>query len=154
MARAAPIGTHARVQVELRVSLAILALVAVLPAVIENEYWRGVLIVSMYFALLAVAWNLLAGYTGQFSLAPATFGMLGAYTTGLLAYHLGLPPLAGFQRPFPWPDSSDSCSAALCYACADRILRIDHAFVRRDHADRDQQLDRDHARSLASASPD
>ena len=88
-------GTRARLRSEFLVSLAILALVAVLPASITNEYWRGVVIVSMYFAMLAAAWNLLAGYTGQFSLAPGTFGMIGAYTTGLLAYHLGAPPLVG-----------------------------------------------------------
>jgi branched-chain amino acid transport system permease protein len=69
--------------------------VALLPLVMTSDYWRGVLIVSMYFAMLAAAWNLLAGYAGQFSLAPAAFGMIGAYTTGLLAYHLGAPPALG-----------------------------------------------------------
>jgi branched-chain amino acid transport system permease protein len=89
------IGSRGRMNVEFAVSLLALAAVAMLPHVIVNEYWRGVLIVSMYFALLAAAWNLLAGYTGQFSLAPATFGMLGAYTTGLLSYHFGASPLVG-----------------------------------------------------------
>src|SRR5439155_1430385 len=49
----------------------------------------------MYFALLAAGWNLLAGYTGQFSMAPACFAMIGAYTTGLLAYHLKIAPSLG-----------------------------------------------------------
>src|SRR6202162_170913 len=49
----------------------------------------------MVFAMLAAAWNLLAGYTGQFSLAPATFGMIGAYTTGLLAYYFATPAFLG-----------------------------------------------------------
>jgi branched-chain amino acid transport system permease protein len=89
------IGPRARMNNEFVVSLVALAVVAVLPLVIGNEYWRGVLIVSMYFALLAAGWNLLAGYTGQFSLAPATFGMIGAYTTGLLSYHFGASPLIG-----------------------------------------------------------
>jgi len=89
------IGTRARLRSEFAVSLGILAVVALLPAFVTNDYWRGVVIVSMYFAMLAAAWNLLAGYTGQFSLAPATFGMIGAYTTGLFAYHLGAPPLVG-----------------------------------------------------------
>lgn len=88
-------GTRERLRTEFFVSLAILTFVAVLPALIMNEYWRGVVIVSMYFAILAAAWNLLAGYTGQFSLAPATFAMIGAYTTGLLAYYLKLSPLVG-----------------------------------------------------------
>jgi len=84
-----------RMRTELRASLVILAAIAVLPAIVVNEYWRGVVIVSMYFAMLAISWNLLAGYSGQFSLAPATFGMIGAYATGLLAYHFGAGALAG-----------------------------------------------------------
>jgi branched-chain amino acid transport system permease protein len=88
-------GTRGRMRIELWASLAILAGIGVLPAIVTNEYWRGVIIVSMYFAMLAAGWNLLAGYTGQFSLAPATFGMIGAYATGLLAYHLGAGALAG-----------------------------------------------------------
>ena len=81
--------TNTRLKVEFAVSLVLLAFVAALPAVVTNAYWQGVVVVSMYFALLAIAWNLLAGDTGQFSLAPATFGMIGAYTTGLLSYYYG-----------------------------------------------------------------
>jgi branched-chain amino acid transport system permease protein len=88
-------GSSRRTSTEFRLSLALLALVALAPAVIQNPYWLGVLIVSMYFALLAAGWNLLAGYTGQFSMAPAAFAMIGAYATGLLAYHLKVPPALG-----------------------------------------------------------
>lgn len=84
-----------RGRIELMFSLGILALVGILPAIVRNEYWQGVLIVSMYFAMLAAAWNLVAGYTGQFSLAPAAFGMIGAYVTGLLSYHFQALPLVG-----------------------------------------------------------
>jgi len=84
-----------RIATEFRLSLVFLAVIALLPLAITNPYWLGVLIVSMYFALLAVGWNLLAGYTGQFSLAPACFAMIGAYTTGLLAYHLKVAPWLG-----------------------------------------------------------
>jgi branched-chain amino acid transport system permease protein len=76
---------------ELRLSLAILAVLALLPLAITSPYWLGVLIVSMYFAIMASGWNLLAGYAGQFSLAPAAFAMLGGYATGLFAYHLHAP---------------------------------------------------------------
>jgi len=41
--------------------------------------------------ILAASWNLLAGYTGQFSLAHHAFAAVGAYTSGLLAYHWGVP---------------------------------------------------------------
>ena len=76
---------------EMRLSLVVLAVLALLPLGISSPYWLGVLIVSMYFAMLSCGWNLLAGYTGQFSLAPAAFAMLGGYTTALLAYHWNVP---------------------------------------------------------------
>jgi branched-chain amino acid transport system permease protein len=89
------LGPRVRTRTEFILSLVILAVIAMLPLAVVNDYWRGVIIVSMYFAMLAAGWNLLAGYTGQFSLAPATFGMLGAYTTGLLSYYFGISPLIG-----------------------------------------------------------
>ena len=32
-----------------------------------SEYWQHVMIVGMYYVIMAASWNLLAGYTGQFS---------------------------------------------------------------------------------------
>lgn len=87
--------SNTKTTVEFRAALVAMAIVALIPLGVSNPYWLGVLIVSMYFAILAGAWNLLAGYTGQFSLAPATFAMIGAYTTGLLNHYFGVPPLLG-----------------------------------------------------------
>ena len=84
-----------RLRTDFRASLVILALLACVPIFITSPYWLGVLIVSVYFALLALGWNLLAGFTGQFSLAPAAFAMLGAYVTALLDYHLKAPLAIG-----------------------------------------------------------
>lgn len=66
-----------------------------MPLFVSSPYTLGILIVSMYFAMLALGWNLLAGFTGQFSLAPAAFAMLGAYATALLDYHLKAPLAIG-----------------------------------------------------------
>jgi branched-chain amino acid transport system permease protein len=87
--------TNRKLRVEFIASLVVLALVALLPLVVTNAYWQGVVVVSMYFAMLSIAWNLLAGDTGQFSLAPATFGMIGAYATGLLSYYYGTGAAVG-----------------------------------------------------------
>ena len=87
--------SHDRTAVEFRLSLGLLTLIALIPAALSNPYWLGVIIVSMYFALLAAGWNLLAGYTGQFSMAPACFAMIGAYATGLLSYHWKVSPWLG-----------------------------------------------------------
>lgn len=88
-------ASHFRTRREFIASLVVLAVVAALPLVVSSEHWLGIVIVAMYYALLAIAWNLLAGYTGQFSLAPAAFAMIGAYGTGMMSYHLGLPPAVG-----------------------------------------------------------
>jgi branched-chain amino acid transport system permease protein len=84
-----------RLRTDLRAALAIVALLAFVPLFVSSPYWLGILIVSIYFALLALGWNLLAGFTGQFSLAPAAFAMLGAYVTALLNYHLKAPLAVG-----------------------------------------------------------
>jgi branched-chain amino acid transport system permease protein len=84
-----------RLRTDFRASLAVVALLAVLPLFVTSPYTLGILVVSVYFALLALGWNLLAGFTGQFSLAPAAFAMLGAYATALLDYHLKAPLALG-----------------------------------------------------------
>src|SRR6185437_10224385 len=80
-----------RLATDFRASLVVIALIALAPLAVSSDYTLGILIVSMYFALLAMGWNLLAGFAGQFSLAPAAFAMLGAYGPGLLDYHWKVP---------------------------------------------------------------
>ena len=56
-----------------------------------DEFVLHVLTIGAYYVILAVSWNLLAGFTGQFSLAQHAFAAIGAYVSGLLIYHLGTP---------------------------------------------------------------
>ena len=84
-----------RLATDFRAALVIVAALAAVPLFVSSPYWLGILIVSIYFALLALGWNLLAGFTGQFSLAPAAFAMLGAYATALLDYHWKAPLAIG-----------------------------------------------------------
>jgi branched-chain amino acid transport system permease protein len=75
------------------VAIAALAIgipLAALPFVVD-EFVRHVLTIGAYYAILAASWNLLAGFTGQFSLAQHAFAAIGAYVSGLLIYHLGTP---------------------------------------------------------------
>src|SRR5216117_15254 len=65
-----------------------------LPWVLSG-YHTYVLTTSLYYVILAIGWNLLAGYTGQFSLAHHTFAGLGAYTSALLVQYAGVPMLVG-----------------------------------------------------------
>jgi branched-chain amino acid transport system permease protein len=65
-----------------------------LPWVLSG-YHTHVLTTGLYYVILAMGWHLLAGYTGQFSLAHHTFAGLGAYTSALLVHYAGVPLLAG-----------------------------------------------------------
>ncbi len=58
-----------------------------------SEYQTHILTTSLYYVVLAVGWNLLAGYTGQFSLAQHTFAGIGAYTSALLILYAKMPML-------------------------------------------------------------
>ncbi|HEY2992349.1 MAG TPA: branched-chain amino acid ABC transporter permease [Methylomirabilota bacterium] len=60
-----------------------------------SEYQTHVFTTALYYVILAVGWNLLAGYTGQFSLAHHTFAGIGAYTSALLVLHARVPLLVG-----------------------------------------------------------
>ena len=60
-----------------------------------SEYHTHILVISAYYVILAIGWNLLAGYTGQFSLAHHTFAGLGGYTSALLILYAKVPILVG-----------------------------------------------------------
>lgn len=60
-----------------------------------NVYQLHVMIVCLFYVMMAASWNLLAGYTGQVSFAHAAFAGVGAYTSGILAVKVGLSPWIG-----------------------------------------------------------
>lgn len=59
------------------------------------EYLLHILVLVGIYTVLAVSLDLLAGHTGFLSIAHAAFYGLGAYTSALLAIHLGAAFLAG-----------------------------------------------------------
>jgi branched-chain amino acid transport system permease protein len=52
-------------------------------------------IVALHMAYMALAWNIAAGYAGQFSLGHSVFYGIGAYTSTMLFLKLGLTPWLG-----------------------------------------------------------
>lgn len=64
--------------------LIVVIFIALLLPIYVSDYWQYVFTVAFFYAIMAASWNLLGGYTGQFSLAHHTFGMLGAYASALL----------------------------------------------------------------------
>lgn len=60
-----------------------------------GEHLITVAITTLFMILLAVAWNLVLGYGGQFSLGHSVFLGVGAYTSTVLYTKLGLTPWVG-----------------------------------------------------------
>lgn len=71
-------------------ALPVVLLLAAVPLV-TGAYLLHVLTITLYYVILAASWNLLAGYTGQFSLAQQSFAAVGAYGSGLLIKYFAFP---------------------------------------------------------------
>ncbi len=55
----------------------------------------NVLFLSILYSILAMGWNLLAGYAGQLSIGHAVFFGVGAYTTMILMLYYNITPWIG-----------------------------------------------------------
>jgi branched-chain amino acid transport system permease protein len=76
------------------VLIVVYAILAPLPFWL-GDYYTHVLNISFYYVIMAASWNLIAGYTGQFSLAHHAFAAMGGYTSALLVIHYEIPILIG-----------------------------------------------------------
>jgi branched-chain amino acid transport system permease protein len=75
------------------VAMAVLAVITLL--IVQDPYYRALATTALLFAGLAVAWNILGGYGGQFSLGHAVFFAIGAYSVSLLLVNKGWPWYVG-----------------------------------------------------------
>jgi branched-chain amino acid transport system permease protein len=73
-----------RARLESVAAVGLLGAALAFPLVFTLPYPRDVMIRIFLFAMLATAWNVLAGYCGQISLGHAVFFGAGAYTSTLL----------------------------------------------------------------------
>src|SRR5499427_10307518 len=81
------LGDWRRPAAVIAVACALLAL----PPLFAGGFTLHLLTTGLYYTILAASWNLLAGFTGQFSLAHHAFAAIGAYTSGLLIRYYGVP---------------------------------------------------------------
>lgn len=77
-------------------SLIVLALLAAVPLAGFSSYLMHVFILVIMWSIIGMAWNLLGGYCGQVSFGHAAFFGVGAYTAGIIYYHLGWSAWWGF----------------------------------------------------------
>ena len=84
-----------RRRIELLTGAVVLAVLAVLPLPIHDPYTRNLIILTILYAGLSQAWNILGGYCGQISLGHGLYFGIGAYVSTLLFVRAGLPPTFG-----------------------------------------------------------
>jgi branched-chain amino acid transport system permease protein len=77
------------------VLLALLLLAAFVLPLFAGEYYIHIGVLVLFYAYMAVAWNILGGYAGQHSLGHALFMGIGAYTSTYLFTVMGLTPWLG-----------------------------------------------------------
>ncbi len=79
-----------------RMSLALILLIlAMILPIFLDEFLLTILVQMLMWAYLAMAWDVIGGYGGQFSLGHAAFMGLGAYTSTLLLENFGITPWLG-----------------------------------------------------------
>lgn len=59
-----------------------------------SYYWQAVIIVANVYAIIALSWNLISGYTGYISFGHGSFFGIAAYSTAFLTLWFSVPPLA------------------------------------------------------------
>jgi branched-chain amino acid transport system permease protein len=66
-------------------------IIALLPLVFQDSYWRTNLIVCAINVMLAISLDFILGYAGQLNLGHSAFYGIGAYASTLLIMQLGVP---------------------------------------------------------------
>jgi branched-chain amino acid transport system permease protein len=71
--------------------IAAVVVIALLPQIFTDSYWRTNLIVCALNVMLAIGLDFVLGYAGQLNLGQSAFYGIGAYVTTLLVTRLGVP---------------------------------------------------------------
>src|SRR5207249_3158434 len=83
-------------------SIALLTIVsaAIIAASFGPLYYLSITILICYYLLLAIGWNIVAGYTGLPSFAQAAFANLAGYASALAISYTNLPVFFGILVGF------------------------------------------------------
>jgi branched-chain amino acid transport system permease protein len=74
----------------------VVPVLAFLPVVLKfDRFQMSLAIVIVYWAFLGMAWNIMAGYAGQFSFGHAAFYGIGAYSSTVLLLDYRISPWVG-----------------------------------------------------------
>ncbi len=77
------------------IGLVIIILLALSPMVVDRVYYKNIIILTVLYAFVAIAWNIVGGYAGLFLIGLVPFYGVGAYTTVMLLRYLEVTPWIG-----------------------------------------------------------
>jgi branched-chain amino acid transport system permease protein len=117
MVRPADTAIVRRRRRELLIGVVVLAALAALPFPIHDTYTRNLIIITILFAGLAQAWNVLGGYCGQISLGHALYFGVGSYVSAILLTRYGVPPFIGMLAGGGWRRWCRCWSAGHAFVC-------------------------------------
>jgi branched-chain amino acid transport system permease protein len=84
-----------RRRLELIFGALVLAGLAVVPVLVKDVYTQNLIFLTLLYAGLSQAWNILGGYCGQISLGHSLYFGIGAYVSTMLYVRWGIPPTFG-----------------------------------------------------------
>ncbi|MEI8355073.1 MAG: branched-chain amino acid ABC transporter permease, partial [Deltaproteobacteria bacterium] len=76
-------------------TVALLSLLFAFPQIVDSPYTLHMMILIFLSIILGESWNILGGYTGQYSVGHAAYFGTGAYTTMMLMQYAQVPPWLG-----------------------------------------------------------
>lgn len=76
---------------QLLACIVLFAVFAIIPLTVSSAPALDLAIMTGYYLLLAGSWNLLAGFTGQYSFAHLGLAAVGAYSSAFFNQYLGIP---------------------------------------------------------------
>ncbi|PLP96491.1 branched-chain amino acid ABC transporter permease [Cupriavidus pauculus] len=87
--------TVSKANINTVIGVPMMAIASVLPLFVQDSYALHSLIMILYFAYMASAWNFVCGYVGQLSLGHSVFAGGAGYISVLLFTQLGISPWLG-----------------------------------------------------------
>lgn len=77
------------------IALPLLGMLFLFPQVVDSPYALHIMILIFLSTIMGESWNILGGYTGQYSVGHAAYFGAGAYTTMMLMQFRHVPPWQG-----------------------------------------------------------
>lgn len=90
------IKQHGGAKVGMLAALGALAILYAFPSFVASPYVLHMMILLFLSTIMGESWNILGGYTGQYSVGHSAYFGAGAYGTLILLQSKGIPPWYGF----------------------------------------------------------